>query len=504
MPANKKKKRTRNIIIIIVILALIGYVYVSMNNAKNLLMTGYEAVEVTVQDMQAIVRGSGTVESGQTLDVYAPANVTIAEVYAENGDEIKTGDKIAKIDSDAYLEAVNAINDSIEQIDNSIGSLYSSKGSTALYSSVKGTVKEVYINQDDYIEAVMNSAGCLMVISADNNMRMEVTVDDAAKYVIGQSVVVKAGDKQSDAVVTDIDIYESSLKIIFEDDKYTIGETAVVYDENGALIGSAEMMINVPVYVTGDAGVAKYVYVKENTAVSKGTKLLSIKQNEASAELIALTEQKADLQKQLDDLQQGLADIGMGKDYIIYSPAEGIVDQMNLEPYMTIVEGAKIFSLQTTGTMQIKIPVDELDISKIVLGQTAELKFEALSGEKYEGVVSKINTLGEAVNGVTNYTIVVTIENPGSILIGMSGTSKIVTEYKENVVTVPIEAVQIIDDEYYVILGEDANVKTVADHKIVTGINDGAYIEVLDGLEAGDTVAVPVENGLDIQFGPNS
>ena len=156
------------------------------------------------------------------------------------------------------------------------------------------------------------------------------------------------------------------------------------------------------------------------------------------------------LQKQLDDLQQGLADIGMGKDYIIYSPAEGIVDQMNLEPYMTIVEGAKIFSLQTTGTMQIKIPVDELDISKIVLGQTAELKFEALSGEKYEGVVSKINTLGEAVNGVTNYTIVVTIENPGSILIGMSGTSKIVTEYKENVVTVPIEAVQIIDRNNFV------------------------------------------------------
>ena len=503
MPANKKKKRIWLVIIIVIIAAVIGYLYISAKNARNNMANSYEAVEVTVQDMQATVRGSGTVESGQTLDVYAPANVTISEVYVEEGDEIKTGDRIAKIDADAYLEAESAIEDSIGQIDNSISALYSSKGSTAIYSSVKGTVKQVYVSQDDYIEAVMNSSGSLMVISSDNNMRLEVTVEDTHNYEIGQNVKIHIGDKITDAVITDINMYESMLKIIFKDDGYTAGDTAMVFDENNAEIGNAEMMINVPVYVTGNAGIARYIYVKENTAVSRGTKLLSIKENEASAELITLTEQKAGLQKQLDDLRQGLYDIGMGKDYVIYSSAEGIIDQVMLEPYMTVVEGTKIFSVQTTDTMELKIPIDELDISKVKLGQVTELKFEALDGEKYEGIVTKINSLGEAVNGVTNYTIVVTMENPGNVLIGMSGTAKIVTEYKEDVITVPLEAVQIIDNEYYVILGKDANGKTVADHKILTGINDGAYIEVLNGLSAGDTVAMPVENGLDIQFGPN-
>ena len=42
-------------------------------------------------------------------------------------------------------------------------------------------------------------------------------------------------------------------------------------------------------------------------------------------------------------------------------------------------------------------------------------------------------------------------------------------------------------------MGDDANIKTIADRKIETGINDGAYIEVIEGLTDGDTVAIPVE-----------
>ncbi len=501
MATKNKKKRNRRIIAVIVILIIAVLLYVRFTNVKNQLIAGYEAVEVTVQDMQATVRGSGTVESGETLKVYAPANITIDEVYVENGDNVSLGDPIAKINSDDYLDAEKSIEDSIDEIDSAINSLYSSKGSTSVYSAVSGTVKNVYVSQSDYIEAVINENGSLMVISADNNMRLELSLESVENYSIGQEVFINVDDEQADGVITDINEYESMLKIIFEDNKYMPGQSVSVFDLEGNEIGTGGMMINVPVYVSGDAGIAGYVYVKENTAVSKGTKLLSVKENDASAQLIELTEQKAELQGQMDEMRQALTDIGMGKDYIIYAPAQGIVDNFILQPYTLCPEGTEIMSIQTTDTMEIVIPVDELDISKIEIGQIAELKFEALDGEKYQGTVAKINSLGQAVNGVTNYNILITIKEPGNILIGMSGTAKIITESKENVVTVPVEAVQIINDEYYVILGEDANVKTVADHKITTGINDGAYIEVLDGLSEGDTIAVLLEEGIEIQVG---
>ena len=502
MAKKNKKKRAIIWIIILVVLALafLGYRYKTKKDAE--LLQGYEVVEVVKQDISTTVRGSGTVEAQDKIDIYAPANIVISEVYVENGDEVAGGTPIAKIDKDAYLDAEKTIEDSIDSIDNTISTMYSTKGSSAIYSTVKGTVKIINVEADELIEAVMNSDEFLMVISADNNMKMEISVDDAKAYETGQTVTVKFNDKSVDAVVTQVDELESNIKIIFEDDKYDVGQTADVFDESGSKIGTGDMQINVPVYVKGDAGTARYVYVKENQSVSRGTKLLSLKENDASGDLIDLANQRDDLAAQLEDMKQELEAIGLGSDYIIYSTAEGIVDEFNLTPYMTIAEGMKIMTLQRTNPLIIKVPIDELDISKVQLGQIVDLKFEALAGEKYEGVVTKINSLGQSSNGVTNYTITVTIKETGNILIGMSGNVKILTEQKQDVLAVPIDAVQLINDEYYVILGEDIYVKTVADHKITTGINDGAYIEVLDGLSEGDTIVMEKEQGLAFQMGP--
>ncbi|MEX1378383.1 MAG: HlyD family efflux transporter periplasmic adaptor subunit [Eubacteriales bacterium] len=502
--AKKNKKKGRIILFIIlaiVALLVVGFRYKTKKASE--LTLGYEVTEVMQQDISTIVRGSGTVEAQDKIDVYATANIVISEVYVENGDEIVLGTPIAKIDKDAYLDAEKAMEDSIESIDNTISSMYSSKGSSAIYSTVKGTVKIVNVEAEQMIEAVMNNDDYLMVISADNNIKIEFEVDDTKGYEAGQKLTVKFDDKTQEATITQVDDLESNIKIVFEDNKYAVGQTADIYDEAGNKIGTGDMQINVPVYVKGDAGIARYVYVKENQSVSRGTKLLSIKENDASGELIDLANQREELVKQLENMKQELEDIGLGSDYIIYSTGVGIVDEFSLTPYMTVAEGMKIMTIQRTNPLIIKVAIDELDISKVQLGQIVDLKFEALDGEKYEGVVTKINSLGEAVNGVTNYTITVTIKETGSILIGMSGNAKIITEQKQDVLVVPIDAVQLINDEYYVILGKDANIKTVADHKIKTGINDGAYIEVLEGLEEGDTVAVEREQTLEFQMGPS-
>lgn len=503
MTKKNKEKRNKSLIIIIVIVVVLGTIGVlSVRKSASSIIDDYDVVEVTRQDMKTTVRGSGVVESRNKLDVYSPANIIISQVYVENGDEISIGDAIAKIDKDAYLDAEKAITDSISQIDTSINSMYSSKGSTSIYSSVKGTVKLVYIAQEDMVEAVMNKNDSLIVISADNNMKIELVVEDTDGYEEGDKVSVKIDDDEADATITEIDFFESTLKIIFEDNEYEVGQEVDVLDADSNKIGSAPIQINVPVYVVGDAGVARYVYVEANQAVSTGTKLISIKDNGASGNLISLTEQKENLQRQMDEMKQELKAIGLAEDYIIYSQGEGIVDEMMLTPYMAVAEGMKMFVLQSTHPLMMHISIDELDIAQVELGQMVELKFEALAGDKYDGEITRINSLGESINGVTSYTIEVIIIETGDILIGMSGNAKILTEEKKDVLTIPVEAVQLIDDEYYVIMGEDANIITVADHKITTGLNDGAYIEVIEGLTDGDTVAVPQEKELEIIMGP--
>lgn len=499
---NKGKGRITLIVILVIAAVIVGFMLFGGTRTSNVAEGNYTTTEVLRQDMETTVRGSGVVEAQNKLDVYSPSNVVISEVYAENGDEIAVGDAIAKIDKEAYLNAEAALNDSIDQIDASIESMYSSKGSTSIYSSVKGIVKIVYVEPNDSVEAAMNEHGALAVISADDNMRLELNVDDTNAFAEGDTVFVEVKEEKVEATITEIDSFESTLKIVFEDLAYEVGAEVKVYDANDAEIGSAKMMINVPVYVNGDAGVINYIRVKAESSVSNGTKLFGIKDNDASGALIDLTEQKDDLQEQLDDLKQGLEDMGLGEDYIIYAPVEGIMDEMNLTPYMTVAEGMKMFTLQSTHPLMMEIDIDELDIAQVKVGQIAEIKFEALAGESYEGEIVKINALGQSVNGVTNYQVTVIINETGDILIGMSGNANILTDKKENVLTIAVEAVQLIDDEYYVIMGEDANIITVADHKIETGLNDGAYIEVIEGLSDGDTVAIPMEEGVDVGFGP--
>lgn len=499
---NKGKGRIIFIVILIIAAVIVGFMFYSKSKIDTMLIDSYTTTEVLRQDMQTTVRGSGVVEAQNKLDVYSPMNIVISEVYAENGDEIVIGDAIAKIDKDTFLDAEKTLKDSIEQVDLQINSMYSSKGSTGIYSSVKGVVKIVYPQKDDFVEAVMNEYNALAVISADDNMRLELKVDDTDVYTQGSSVFVEIEDKKIEATITEIDALESMLKIVFEDLAYEVGTQVKVYDAHDTEIGSAQMKINVPVYVTGDAGVIHYIWVEAESSVSTGTKLFSLKDNDASGDLIDLTEQKEDLQEQLDDFRQGLVDIGLGEDYILYATQEGIMDGLILTPYMTVAEGMKMFTLQSTHPLMMEIDIDELDIAQVKVGQAAEIKFEALTGVTYQGEITKINALGQSVNGVTNYQVTVIINETGNILIGMSGNANILTDAKENVLTIPVEAVQLIDDEYYVIMGEDVNLVTVADHKIETGLNDGAYIEVVEGLSEGDTVAIPMEEGLDIRFGP--
>jgi multidrug efflux pump subunit AcrA (membrane-fusion protein) len=144
--------------------------------------------------------------------------------------------------------------------------------------------------------------------------------------------------------------------------------------------------------------------------------------------------------------------------------------------------------------LEIQVAIDELEIAQIKIGQASIVTFEALPGQKYDAEVTYINPLGRSVNNVTSYFVTITLEETTDILIGMSGTADIQSDLKQGIITIPLEALQIIDDEYYVILGADAATKTVADHKVTVGVSDGTNIEILEGLSVGDTITVPVEN----------
>lgn len=138
--------------------------------------------------------------------------------------------------------------------------------------------------------------------------------------------------------------------------------------------------------------------------------------------------------------------------------------------------------------MTLDITVDEMDVGRIRLGQEAEITVAALPGETFRGEVSGIGA-GENSGGHTKFTVTIALDRTERMLAGMSASARMELETVEDVLTVPVAALQSSGSEVFAYTGydekEDAYTGPVA---VTVGLSDGEKVEILSGLEAGDTV----------------
>ncbi|RQW80323.1 MAG: HlyD family efflux transporter periplasmic adaptor subunit, partial [Geobacter sp.] len=88
--------------------------------------------------------------------------------------------------------------------------------------------------------------------------------------------------------------------------------------------------------------------------------------------------------------------------------------------------------------MQITANVDEADIDKVKLGQSATFSIEAYTDEIFEGKVVQVRASTKSTQGVVTYGTIIRTENTGNkFKPGMTATVKIVTGKKDNVIRVP-------------------------------------------------------------------
>jgi multidrug efflux pump subunit AcrA (membrane-fusion protein) len=138
--------------------------------------------------------------------------------------------------------------------------------------------------------------------------------------------------------------------------------------------------------------------------------------------------------------------------------------------------------------MEVLASVDETDISQVKVGQQAQITFDALSGQTFTGKVLEVPLQGTLSSNVVTYRVRLSLEGAENVSLrsGMTANVKIVTGQKQNVLLIPMLAVQQGDDGD-VVLVQDATQGTVTT-PVQVGLNDGTYVEVTRGLNEGDVV----------------
>ncbi|HZQ29618.1 MAG TPA: efflux RND transporter periplasmic adaptor subunit [Patescibacteria group bacterium] len=179
---------------------------------------------------------------------------------------------------------------------------------------------------------------------------------------------------------------------------------------------------------------------------------------------------------------------------VVYAPISGTVSGLAVQvgSYLapssstTSVGQNAVATITNDGTPVISVNLSEIDAPKIKIGNKATITFDALPNKTFTGSVQSLNTQGVVTSGVTTYPATIALDtNSPEIFGNMSATANIITQIKDNALSVPSAAIQTQGGQSVVRVLKNGQVKSVV---VETGISSDTQTEIVSGISEDDEV----------------
>ncbi len=208
--------------------------------------------------------------------------------------------------------------------------------------------------------------------------------------------------------------------------------------------------------------------------------------------LKSLEEDIAQAQKDLADLDDVMADFDafVGDDGIVYAESDGLVTNVAYEAGDILREDSALITYVKEDDYVITIDVAQEDVPYIKVGDAVTIEFGAYPDEIYDGVIKEITTTQVSENTATvSYPVTVEIKGDTKELYGgMTGDVTFVTDEADQVNYVSKKAIVKEQGKSYVYVKNDKDEMVL--QEVTTGFTDGVNIQIISGLERGDTVYI--------------
>lgn len=183
----------------------------------------------------------------------------------------------------------------------------------------------------------------------------------------------------------------------------------------------------------------------------------------------------------------------------VTSPIDGTVNAINIkngDDLSKLSSGSSRTVPMIIGdlsTMKAQVQVNEVDIANVQIGQKVMMTFSGIDGLTVSGKVEKIDSLGTLSSGVVTYNVTITFDTiDPRIKPEMSVSANIITDVKQNVLTVPNSAVKTQNGNTYVQVLNSGQAPTQV--SVQTGISNDTDTEILSGINVGDNVVTQTIN----------
>ncbi|KAJ49081.1 multidrug efflux pump subunit AcrA (membrane-fusion protein) [Clostridium tetanomorphum] len=177
---------------------------------------------------------------------------------------------------------------------------------------------------------------------------------------------------------------------------------------------------------------------------------------------------------------------------IIKSPIAGVVSAKNIDIGQIASSPSNSVTIINSSNLIAKINIPDKMVNRIKVGQSVNVKINALEGKKISGIINNISPDVDTKNN--SYIVKVKIDNSnGEIKSGMFAKISLPSENKSSILTVPNEAIKIENNVKYLYIVESGKVKKVS---ISTGISNDKITEITSNLKEGTNIIIDGQNFL--------
>lgn len=489
---------------VIIILAIIAGIAIPVTRNKKKDDTAQVSNEATVErrDIKSVITGSSTIEPNKEYSITSLVSGEITEAPFEEGDIVTKGQLMYKFDSSSMETSITSADIGIEKAEQSYQDTLDETKDAYIKSDISGTVKEVLVKAGETV-----GAGTKIATVSDTSVlkaKVPFNAADASNIYTGNSAtltLVGTGSvlygtvthvgSASQALNGHMSVCYVTIEVrnpgaVNTGDSVTAMIGSIACNDVGKFEPTEERTITAKA-----SGTLSALYISENDSVSKNA-TVGIIDMEYDSKLNSARLSVEDSKLSKEKLENQL------KDYSITAPISGKVITKNLsagDKYemsnSSVKELALIYDMSS---LCFTLNVDELDVKNISVGQAVTITADACEGTVYNGIVENVSISGTTSNGVTTYPVKVRINDFDDYLLpGMNIEAEITVSSAENVLTVPVNAVNRGDIVY--VKGNKTDDKDNAPEgyhsvKVTTGISDDDYIEITDGLSEGDSIYI--------------
>ncbi len=468
MTRKQKKKLIKRIILIVLAVAVIvgavfGWRY--YQNKKAASETSAIATDtVSRGDIEVIISGSGTVEPNERYEIIPLVNGEIINCPYEVGDYVEKGAVLYDFDTtDMELTMEKQQNSmanstlTYEQTQKSVEDLTITAPCSGIISGIDLKVGDD-VNNGTQIATITNSQTLKVTLPFNENQIKYISVGDAVTLTSSEhmsSVSGKVTHVASQATAQDDGTSAYMVTVTFENPGTFTEDTSLGGEINGQ--------------ISPGSGMVEYSETKTVSAETSGT-LISLNYHNGDyvrqgAVIAKLSSEDIENDLAKSEIEYKSAQLSLEEtensldDYHITAPISGTVITKNSKTGDTIDRSNSSVTMMVIADMsklKFTLSIDELDITKVSVGQEVSITADACEGEEFVGYVSEISQEGTASNGVTTYDATITIDEPGSLKSSMNVDAEIVVQSATNVLRVPTSDVTTVLGNNYVYLSEDS------------------------------------------------